>query len=189
MTMPSISKSLAPTLFVLFSSGMLAPVAERATEQRRTSQIVYISMQRISTESMEAKSAAAKLDALRQERTREIAAKQHILEETRRQLANAGGVFSASRRAQLTSDEGRERTELQRLTQQTQTDFQDLQRQLQIALRQKLTAAIDVISKRRAIQVVLNQDTAVVWAPPGADVTTEVIERLNASAQPKVGVK
>jgi Skp family chaperone for outer membrane proteins len=181
-------KPLASTLLVLFSSGMLAPVAE-PTPPRPTSQIVYVSMQRISTESTDAKAATAQLDALRLERTRELTAKQKVLEDTRRQLANAGGVFSASKRAQLTADEERQRTELQRLTQQAQTDFQDLQRQLQATLRQKLTAAIDDLSKRRAIQVVLNQDTAVVWASPGTDVTTEVIERLNASAQPKVGVK
>jgi outer membrane protein len=179
-------KPLSSALFVLT---ILAPLAERTPGQRPATQIAYISLQRISTDSTDAKAAAAKLDALRQTRTRELTAKQHALEETRRQLANSGGLFRASRRARLKADEDRERTELQRLTQQAQNEFQELQRQLQSALHQKLTAVIDDISKRRAIQVVLNSEAAVVWAPPGADLTAEVLERLNANAAPTGGAK
>jgi len=166
----------------LFAVGILAPVVDRAV-QRSPSPIAYISLQRISTEATEAKAAARKLETLRQAKTQDVNAKKQALDATRLKIANSGGVFSGSKRAELAKEESREQEELQRATQQAQTELQELGRQLQADLRRKLTDILADIANRRAVQIVLNSDSAVVWTKDSPDLTAEVLERLNAAAQ------
>jgi outer membrane protein len=165
---------------------ILAPLAARVGAQARTTlPIALISLQKIATESANAKEATKRLEALRQTKAQEVSAKQKALEDVRLQLANAGGIFRASKRAQLMAEEKRQEAELQRATQQAQADFQNLQRELQADLRRQVGALVTEIAKRRGIQFVLNEDSAVVLAPAGIDLTSEVIERLNAATAQK----
>jgi Skp family chaperone for outer membrane proteins len=166
------------TLMSLVAIAAMVPAV--AVERRPAPSIAYVSLQQISNQTAGAKTAAARLDKARQERTREIAAKQREIEATHLKLVNAGGIFQSSTRAQLRAQEDRQRAELQHLTQQAQTDLQTLQRDLQNGLRQRITAVLDDIAAKRGLQIVLNQDSAVVWAPAGADLTAQVIDRLNS---------
>lgn len=151
--------------------------------------IAYLSVQRILTEAADAKAATARLEQLRQAKTREVTAKRQELESTQRQLLQSGGVFRGGQRARLKADEDRQRAELQKVTEQAQAEVQKLQRQLQDDLRQKMGAILADISKRRKMDLVLNQDAAIVWAVPGYDLTPEVLEKLNAIAAAKPPVK
>ena len=92
-------------------------------------------------------------------------------------------MFSTSKRAHLKTQEGQQQNELQHATQQAQTDFQTLQRELQADLRREFSAIVADLAKAKGIQLVLNSDSAVVWASTGTDLTAEVLDRLNASAQ------
>ena len=151
--------------------------------------IALISVQRIGNESTYAKEAAKRVEALRQAKAQEIGAKQKALEEIRLQVANAGGIFRASRRSELVVEEKRRETELQSATQQAQTDLQKLQREVETDIRRQVGEIVTDIAKRRGIQFVLNEDTAVVLAPTGIDLTSEVIERLNAAPAQKPPAK
>ena len=170
------------------SVGLLVPVLDQIVQPPPPSPIAYLSVQRILNESLDAKAGAKRLEELRQAKAKEISAKQKALEATRLELANAGGLFAASRRAKLTAQESLQQKELQELSQQSQTDYVNAQRQLQADLRRELNAAVGDIAKRKAIRLVLNEDSAVVWASIGTDLTNEVLERLNAAAQ-KRGAK
>ena len=44
----------------------------------------------------------------------------------------------------------------------------------------KVKAAIDDVVKGTGVQVVLNNETAVVWSAPGLDLASQVIEKMNA---------
>jgi outer membrane protein len=164
--------------FALFAVGILTPVVDRVV-QPRVPPIAFVSVQKLSTESIEGKAALKQLETLNQSKTQEIRAKQQAIETTRTQLANAGGVFQASKRTELKAQEERQRLDLQKATQQAQTELQELQRQVQGKMRQELAAILSDIAKQKSIQIVLNQDAAVVWAPSGSDITAEVLERLN----------
>jgi len=168
----------------LLAFGLLAPVTVRAQSRATpTGPIAYISVQKILTESTQAKAAAKQLEELRQSKSKELAAKQKALESTRLQLANAGGIFSASTRTKLQTQERQQLSELQKLTQDSQNEVQTLQRQLQADLRQEFTAIMRDVVGPRGIQIVLNAENAIVWVAPGTiDLTAQVLERLNASA-------
>ena len=175
----------------LFGFVLLAPIPLLAQSRPvPASPIAYVSAQKILTESTQAKAAEKRLEGLRQTKAQQIAAKQKALDATRLQLANAGGIFSASTRTRLKAQESQQQSELQKLMQDSQNEVQTLQRQLQAELRQEFTAIMTEVAGPRGVQIVLNADTALVWAAPGTvDLTAQVLERLNAAAAQKAPAK
>jgi outer membrane protein len=143
--------------------------------------VVTVSLQRVATQSNVGKRSSQQLETLRQERTRDLQAKQKELEEVIRQVAKADAL-PAAERDRLVQDEARRRAELQQLTQQAQSDLQSAQLRLQQELRAQLTPILVDIAKRAGVDVVFNSDT-IAWAAPGADTTNEVVQRLNAAPQ------
>jgi outer membrane protein len=142
--------------------------------------VVVVSMQRVISQSNAGKRAGQQLEALRQERGRDLQAKQKELEDVVRQLAK--NTLPQADRERLSQDESRRRAELQQLTTQAQTDFQATQARLNTELRTQLAPIFADIAKRSGVDVVLNADT-IAWAAPGADTTNEVVQRLNAAPQ------
>jgi Skp family chaperone for outer membrane proteins len=84
----------------------------------------------------------------------------------------------------LQQQESIQRTDLERATAQAQADIQALQRQVQAELLTQVKSILDSVAKEHNFQLVLNAETTVVWAAPGTggDLTTVVIERLNAKS-------
>jgi Skp family chaperone for outer membrane proteins len=167
----------------LLGFGLLTPFVEQIVQPRPAFSIGYLSLQSILNESLDAKAGAKRLEELRRSRANDISAKQKTLEATRLEIANAGGVLAASRRARLKTQEDRQQKEIQEATQHAQAEFLNVQRQLQADLLRELNVVVVDLAKRKAIQLVLNRDNAVVWASTGTDLTPEVLERLNAAAQ------
>jgi len=163
------------------------PTARVYGQTRPTFPIAYISVQRILTEAEDAKAAAKELEALRNARAQDLNAKKQAIEATKLEIANAGGFFSTSKRAQLTEQEKKQETELQRATQQAQTDFVELQKKVQERLRTELTTIVRKLAVERGVVYVLNQDTSIVLAPTAANWTDDVLQQLNAAAAERAG--
>jgi Skp family chaperone for outer membrane proteins len=143
--------------------------------------VVIVSLQRIATQSNAGKRAIQQLETLRQERGRELTVKQKELEDVVRQAAK--DTLAAVDRDRLSQDENRRRAELQQLTSQAQSDYQNTQSRLQAELRAQINPILADIAKRYGVDVMLNSDTAVAWAASGTDTTDEVLQRLNATPQ------
>jgi Skp family chaperone for outer membrane proteins len=144
--------------------------------------MVTVSLQRVAAQSNAGKRANQQLETLRLERGRELVAKQKELEDVVRQLAKTD-TLPAADRDRLSQDENRRRADLQQLTLQAQTDFQNAQLRLQAEVRGQLSPILADIAQRYGVDVVLNSDMAVAWAAPGTDTTNEVLQRLNAAPQ------
>ena len=144
--------------------------------------VVTISSQRLTAQSAAGKRATQQLEAMRQERGRELIEKQKALETVMRQLA-AINTLAPADIDRLSQEETRKRAELQQATQQFQTDFQNAQARLQGEIRTQLAPILADIAKRYGVDVVLNADVAVAWAAPGTDATDEVLRRMNAPPQ------
>lgn len=175
---------LIPMVF-LFAALVPAAIAYLHAANQ-TSPIAYVSVQRVLSESTAAKADAAHLLAMQQQKAQELRQKQQALEATQQQLGGAAGVF---RGQQLRQQAQQQRADLERATAQAQSDLQSLQRQLQTDFRRRLKSALDDLVKRQGVQLVLNEDTAVVWTAPGSDLTAAVIERLNAVAAAATAAK
>ena len=164
--------ALVATAFTIAASG-------QAPAPRGLPSIAYISPQRVGVESTASKADVAKFQALQTQKTNELRAKQQMLEATRAQLPQA----DPAKRNALLQEEQRERIDLERATVQANTDLQNFQRQIQVAFQSRLKSAVeDLMKGGPSYQIILNADTGLIWAAPGAtiDLTNAVVEKMNA---------
>src|SRR4029079_17868370 len=98
--------------------------------------VVIVSLQRVFAQTNVGKRAGQQLEALRQERGRELQSKQKELEDIVRQLAK--DALPAAERERLSQEQNRRRTEFQQLTTQAQTDYQSAQVRLNNEFRSQL---------------------------------------------------
>jgi Skp family chaperone for outer membrane proteins len=147
----------------------------------RPAGIGYINPQRIFAESSEGKADVARVVALQQQKASELRVRQQTLDTTRQQLAQAA---DGPTRTPLLQQETVQRTDLERATAQAQADIQTLQREVNTELLNRVKSVLDVVAKEQNIQLVLNADASLIWAAPGtgADLTSVVIERMNAKS-------
>jgi Skp family chaperone for outer membrane proteins len=144
--------------------------------------VVYISSNRLMNEAVPARTELARVQAMQQQKNAELRTKQQAVDATRLQLAQA---TDAETRARLVKQEQDQRADFERSQQQAQADLQRLQREVQAEVQTRVRDAIAEMAKTQDIRLVVNQDTTVVWAVPGMDITSTLIERLNASATAK----
>jgi outer membrane protein len=164
----------------VFAASAIVIVLAAAHVRSAAPTVIVVSLQRISAQSNPGKRANQQLEALRQERGRDLQAKQKELEDIVRQLSKDS--LPQAERERLSQDESRRRAELQQLTTQAQTDFQAAQTRLSTELRSQLMPILADIAKRSGVDAVLNADT-IAWSAPGTDATNEVMQRLNAAPQ------
>lgn len=165
---------------VPFAGLLVASVAALgATVSTSRTHVAFVSIQRIAAQTKIGQASAKRLDTARQEKSRALAEKQQKVESLRLQIAQSGGVFYRSKREELEKQEQKERAELDRLKETAQSEIQALQREIQTAFQNDLKTALVELAQERDADVVLNADTAVVWAKPGFDLTEDAIKRVD----------
>jgi Skp family chaperone for outer membrane proteins len=171
-------KAMIPSALVALSVFLvpLCAAAQTAPAIPSDATIVYVSSQRLSSETTLGKEGLSRIQALRQERAEDLRVRQQTLEQTRRTLAQA---TDPAERTRLQVQEQQQQADFVRAQAQAQTDLQALQREIQAELRPAVLAVLAELLKGTNVEVVLPLETAVVWAAPGRDVTTAVIERLD----------
>jgi Skp family chaperone for outer membrane proteins len=171
-------KTLLMAIPLALLPAFLSPAASpQAPVTRPPLAIRYISAQRIVKESADGKAGAARMQTLQQQKSGELRTKQQALEATRQQLAQA---TDNQARTQLQQQEQQQRLDFERSSTQAQADIQAAQRQFDVEIMGKLKLVLDDLAKNQDLQLVVNADTSVLWSAPGLDVTTAVIDRLNA---------
>jgi Skp family chaperone for outer membrane proteins len=166
--------ALVLVVAIIASVGAIEPKAGPA-------RIAYVSIQKVAAQSTEVQASSKRLQQYRDEKARAIAEKQKAFDALRLQVAQLGGVFQGSRRAKAQQDEQRVRGELQALQNEAQTELQKMQREAQADFQRQLSTVVGELAKQRGADIVLNEDVSVVWAHPGMDWTSEVVQRINAS--------
>ena len=150
-------------------------VSPRAAAPAAT--MAYVSAQRISSETPEGKASVAKVQEMQRDRTADVRAKQDAFAAAAKELAAA----TPENRARLQAALQQRRTEFDQSVARAQADVQALQRQVSADLLAKVRGVVGEVVKGRDIQVVLNLDTAIVWAAPSLDLTDAVIARMKAA--------
>jgi outer membrane protein len=143
--------------------------------------IAYVVLQRIASESADGKTAAAQIQALQQKKSNELNEKTKELQTIQQRLEKEASVISATAQADLQKKAERLDTEIQRFTQDAQKELQELQTQLQQQFEQKITPVLALVGQEKGLHYIFNaQDSGLVWAEPGLDITADVIKRLDA---------
>ena len=145
--------------------------------------IAYVNVQRIASESSEGQAATKRLSSLREEKEKDLVARNAKFEEARKRLETSASVLSESVRTTQQKDVERLQTDLQRATQDAQKAVEDLQNELQLEFQRKLLPVLSEVSAAKGLHMVFSSiDSGVVWADPGLDITTDIVKKLDAAA-------
>jgi Skp family chaperone for outer membrane proteins len=147
-----------------------------AQTTKAPSSVAYISSNRILSESVLGRAEAGRIQAMQQQKTNEVRAKQQELEAARQQAAAAP---DAQARIGLQQKEQQLRIDLERATQQAQVDLQALQREVNGNLQRRVRTVLDQLMANQPYQLVINSDSSLVWSAPELDLTTAVVARMN----------
>jgi Skp family chaperone for outer membrane proteins len=132
-----------------------------------------LDVQRLIAESTLGKAATARLRAFQAEQRKAIADKQAELQ----QLSRSNAARARIERAQL---------DLQRLAQDAEAALATLNQQLQEEFDKKLRPIVAELAEEEHIGIIFEvPHQTIVWVSPAIDVTSKVIERLEAASKPK----
>jgi outer membrane protein len=145
----------------------------------------YVNMALIAAQSNDGRAAAEKLKGFQDQKTRELQDKQKTLQAAQQKLESGGSVLSEAARTQLQSDIDRQQRDLQRLTEDAQQDVQNLAQQVEEDFTRKVLPIVGKVAQDKQVHFVFNaQQSGLIWAEPGMDLTSEVITALNGGAKP-----
>lgn len=144
----------------------------------------FVNIQRIANESAEGKAATSKVQALNQQRVTELNEKNKTLQAAQQKFEASATVMNDQARAQLQKEIERMQVDIQRFTEDAQQDVQALQAQLQGEFQRKLSPVIDQVAAEKGLHLVFSAaDAGLVWADLSLDITTEVIQKFDASVK------
>jgi outer membrane protein len=170
----TLSMASLATLFSV-AGGQQAPPAQR------TSNVAFVSSQRILAETTEGKAELARAQTMQQQKAADIRARQQTLAATHEQLLQAPDPAAREKLQQL---EQQQRLDLERAAAQAQVDIQTLQRAISAEFQRRVKSVIEELVKDRDVQLVVNADAALVWGASGLDLTSAVVQKLNDTAPP-----
>jgi Skp family chaperone for outer membrane proteins len=153
-------------LTLAFALQLTASAAQDAAYPSR-----IVNVPRLVAESIDGKAGTAKLQAFQDEKRKALADKQAAIQ----RLNQANAAAAEIQRAQV---------ELERATQDAEMDFAALTRQVQADFERRLTPILKEILETDHIGIIFEYpQKLIVWVEPSADITDEVIERLDAAAK------
>lgn len=182
---PATQKPPAPAPAAPATQKPAAPAPAPLPKFQDGLKYAYVNMQAIAAQSNDGKAAAEKLKAFQDQKTRELQDKQKTLQAAQQKLESGGSVLSDAARTQLQSDIDRQQRDLQRQTEDAQQDVQNLAQQVEEDFTRKVLPVVGKVAQDKQVHFVFNaQQSGLIWAEPGMDLTGEVIAAMNGGAKP-----
>jgi len=163
-----------------------APAQPPASKFQDGFKYAYVNMAVVAAQSNDGKAAAEKLKAFQDQKTRELQEKQKSLQAAQQKLESSGSVMADEARIKLQNDIERQQRDLQRQTEDAQQDVQNLAQQVEEEFTRKVLPIIGKVAQEKQVHFVFNaQQSGLIWAEPGMDLTSEVIAAMNSSNSAK----
>ena len=145
----------------------------------------YIDLQRVANESTDGQAANQRVQALSEEKIKVLEGRNIELQSSQLKLQQNANVMSAEAQLQLQREIERLDIDIQRMTQDAESEVAELQQMLQLEFQQKLVPAIDRVAANKGLQFIFSAgDGGLLWANPALDITGDVVEELNKANQP-----
>jgi len=142
--------------------------------------MAYVNIQMVAGESVEGREAQERVGELNEQKVQELTVMNRELQALQEKLQQETTVLSVS--ARLEQEKGIERlqVDLQRFTEDAQTEVQALQQELQEEFQRKLMPIIAQVALSMGLHMVFSQlDAGLVWADTGLDITAEIITEFD----------
>src|SRR5215470_4506881 len=167
--------------------GLLLPAAVLAQAPASAGQgagrVAVVDFQKAVTENTEGKKAQERFMAELNKRQKEFEDKQKAMTDAQTKLQNGDKALSDTAKADLAKQIDKLNTELQRMNDDAQKDLGDLQQQLFRPIAEKTQDVLKSYSNENGFAVVfdISQGNAILYWQDVADITTEIIRRVDAS--------
>jgi Skp family chaperone for outer membrane proteins len=174
------------------AAGSAAPATNPATATNASGgigagRVAVVDLQRAITENADGKKAQEKFMAEFNKKQQEFDAKQKALNEAQTKLQSGDKAMSDAAKAELAKSIDKMNTELQRMNDDAQKELPDLQQTLFKPIAEKTQEVLKAYSTENGFAVVFDvssQASSIVYVQDVADITTEIIRRVDA-APPK----
>jgi outer membrane protein len=174
------------SLFVLI--GLLLPVAAFAQAPAAAGagagRVAVVDFQKAVTENAEGKKAQEKFMAELNRRQKDFEDKQKTMSDAQTKLQTGDKALSETAKADLAKQIDKLNTELQRMNDDAQKDLGDLQQQLFRPIAEKAQEVVKNYSNENGFALVFDlssQANSIIYSQDVADITTEVIRRIDAT--------
>ena len=152
----------------------------------------YVQLQEVAQTSAPGKAFNAKVNALQEQKVKELQDKNKSLQAAQEKLEKGASVLNDAARAGLQADIERQQKDIQRFTEDAQQEIQALTQQLQQEFERLVLPVIDKVAKEKQVHFVFDAaQSGLVWADPSMNLTPDVVEALDAAstAKPAATVK
>jgi len=184
--------SLVVLIGLLLPAALLAqapaappPAPKDAPAAAGAGRVAVVDFQKAVTENSEGKKAQEKFMAELNKRQKEFEDKQKALSEAQNKLQTQDKVLSDTVKADLAKQIDRLNTELQRMNDDAQKELGDFQQQLFRPIAERTQEVLKSYSAETGFAVVFDsssQANSIIYVQEVADITTEIIRRVDAAA-------
>jgi Skp family chaperone for outer membrane proteins len=162
----------------LLVAGFAAPAAAQLDDAPR---VGAIRLSYVARASKVGQSALAEIEKFVKQKEAEAFTRPAELDRRRLEVQRRGPGLSDRARADLEKVFEKSRVEFERFQQDARADIEALQLKFDSEFRVKLSPIIDAVSKERGLHFVFGIEQAeIVWWSPAADISEEVVKRLDA---------
>ena len=166
-------------LTTLLASCLAAPAYAQTADVFR---IGAINLSYVARTSKAGQSALAEIEKFVTAKEADAASRAAELDQQRLDVQRRGTGLSERARGDLEKTFEKSRLEFERLQQDAHSDIQALQLKFDTEFRVKLSPIVNAISKERGFHFVFGlEQAAIVWWSPAADISDEVVKRLDSS--------
>ena len=145
----------------------------------------YVDLARVAAESIDGQAANQRVQALSEQKVQVLEGRTVELQASQQKLQQNATVMSTEAQLQLQREIDRLSLDIQRMTQDAETEVANLQQTLQIEFQQKLVPAIDRVAASKGLQFIFSAgDGGLIWATPALDITADVVAELDKASQP-----
>ena len=145
----------------------------------------YVDLQDVAQSSAQGKAFNARVQALQEQKVKELQDKNKALQAAQEKLEKGATVLNDAARAGLQAEIEKLQRDIQRFTEDAQQEIQALTQQLQQEFYKVLTPIIEKVAKEKQVHFIFDaQQSGLVWADPSLNLTADVVAALDASAKP-----
>ena len=142
----------------------------------------WVNVQAVASNSAEGKNAATRINALREQKQKELSDKQKAFQAAQQKLETEGALRSDAARAAMQTDLERQQKDLQRLIEDAEQDVERLTNQLQQDFLAKLQPAIARVAKERGVDFMFSTEGGLVHAANDLNLTEDVIKAVDSTS-------
>src|SRR5229473_1908065 len=160
-----------------------APTTKESPAAGPSGRVAVVDFQKAVLENLEGKKAQEKLMAEVSKRQKDFEEKQKSLADAQNKLQTQGAALNDTVKAELSRQIDKLNTDMQRMNDDAQKDIGDLQQQLLRPIADRAQKVLQAYSTENGISVVFdvsNQTNNILYVQDVADITTEIIRRVDS---------